>query len=556
MTDAEAQDEALAHLPVSQAKTTRKATARKVTGTDVAEQIVTDVDTLKREVQALAVMLNGLKENGESVRPSKVDNMSARLETLERQVQGKDGLMASINDLARGVAADVDMQGIAELQQRADDVSRQVDKLKAAFEGSQQEPGTMDGLRAQVGALADRVANIEDTAGDRIDRMVTGEIRRIVRHRAAFEQDLIGRLSNLESRLPEASAVVDVTTGRRVSTTVGNVHAKVLALMDEVDHISKDRRASGGGVNYKFRGIEDAQNAVGAAMRKVRVLLRPEVVSWEYGQEKVTSWDERNNREKTVTWSTSRLTMRYVFVSPDDGSEFVIEMVGEGKDNSDKSASKAASMACKYALFQALMIPFESVDESDAQNDAVAESSHRVPQSEFSRTGTPSAPPVTEPAPQSMEEKAAVCVRFIYEAIGQPADKALSAITKAKAKAESAGIMAYVVEGVPVKDHINTALQMANDAVQKAAAASTNGQGMTRAEQRSGNGQRAAVAFDPDMEADLDSGTAPLDVSTTAAEKEYQEALKVLRGETLGPVNDDEITQAENIVRQYERSQP
>jgi hypothetical protein len=556
MTDAEAQDEALAHLPVSQAKTTRKATARKVTGTDVAEQIVTDVDTLKREVQALAVMLNGLKENGESVRPSKVDNMSARLETLERQVQGKDGLMASIENLAGGIAADVDTQGIAELQQRADDVSRQVDKLKAAFEGSQQEPGTMDGLRAQVGALADRVANIEDATGDRIDSVVTEEIRRIVRHRAAFEQDLIGRLSNLESRLPGASAVVNTATGRVVAAPVGNVHGKVLALMDEVDHISKDRRASGGGVNYKFRGIEDAQNAVGAAMRKVRILLRPEVVSWEYGQEKVTSWDERNNREKTVTWSTSRLTMRYVFVSPDDGSEFVIEMVGEGKDNSDKSASKAASMACKYALFQALMIPFEQVDESDAQNDAIAQADRHMPPAEFSRQAAePPASPFI-PAPQSMEEKAAACVRFVQEATGQPAEQALSALRKAHVKAEQAGIMGYLVEGVPVAHHINTALQMVNAAVQRAAAARSSAQGVTRSEQLTGDAQRAAVALDPDMEADLDSGTAPLDVSTTAAEKEYREALKVLRGETLGPVNDDEITQAENIVRQYERSQP
>lgn len=490
--DVTPEDDALAHLPVSQAKAPRKTAATKA----VKAPIEQDVETLKNEVKSLAVMLNGLKnEPGESVHPSRLNNVLARLETLERREHAATGVDTSVVDALR-----------ESLSQQVAAVAKDVVKLD-------------DDQSSLVRTIADVVTGATPIAG------------------------LTSRLDRLES---VTSTVVN--TGHP-----GNVHHKVLALMDEVMFIGKDRSASGGGVNFKFRGIEDAQNAVGAAMRKVRILLRPEVVSWDYGQEQVTSWDQRNDREKTVTWSTSRLTMRYVFVSPDDGSEFVIEMVGEGKDNSDKSASKAASMACKYALFQALMIPFEQVDESDAQNDAIAEGGRRTREDSYQREMREGRAAERAPKPEPTQaERAAAAVRYVREATGQPADVALPAITKAKAKVEAQGLGDVLIDDVPVSMHVNTALQMVNAAIQQAAAAKQSAQGMTRAEQQAGEGQRAAVAMDPDMEADLESGTAPLDVSTTAAEKEYQRALESLRGEN-GDLTDEEVTQAEGIVTAYER---
>lgn len=488
--DAEAQDETLATMPVSQAKAIRKAAVTKAVKTPV--DVEQDVATLKAEVQALAVMLNGLKnEPGAAIHP-RFSNIMARLETLERRASGAD---ASVVDSLR------------------DSLGKQVDSSISAIRTK---------LNLVSESLVQQIQDLDDGQSSLV---------RTLNNVVSGNTPIAGLTSRLD-RLEGVTSTV-ANTGHP-----GNVHHKVLALMDEVMFIGKDRSASGGGVNFKFRGIEDAQNAVGAAMRKVRILLRPEVVSWDYGQEQVTSWDQRNNREKTVTWSTSRLTMRYVFVSPDDGSEFVIEMVGEGKDNSDKSASKAASMACKYALFQALMIPFEQVDESDAQYDAIAENTQP--------------PPAGQRPEPTQAERAAAAVRYVREATGQPADVALAAITKAKAKVEAQGLGDILVEDVPVSMHVNTALQMVNAAIQQAAAAKQSAQGMTRAEQQAGEGQRAAVAMDPDMEADLESATAPLDVSTTAAKKEYQRALESLRGEH-GDLTDEEVTQAEGIVTAYER---
>lgn len=528
------------------AQPVKKSTAKPVAKPDATGQAI---ETLQREVQSLATLIHSMRDDAPdgTVRGSKINNLSARLEKLEQQVQGENGLLTM--DQANESTFRV-------LRLELDTLTERAAQLTKAFEGYSQ-PVAVETVMSEIQQLRDHVDAVSkmqpglDTVTSSVRQSLTDYIDSKVDGLAPMVQQLTAGLTTRVDRLSESIQSVAKGVGERATSpaapSAGLVYEKVLALMDEVDHIAKGRTASGGGgVHYKFRGIEDAQNAVGAAMRKVRVLLQPEVVSWDYGQVLVEGTDSKGNA-KQVWWATSRLTMRYTFVAPEDGSRFTIEMVGEGKDNSDKSASKAASMACKYALFQALMIPFEQVDESDAQNDAIAQSTradiHYAENQAQQAAGQQAAPEMTP------DQKAATLVRWVREVQSLPGAEALPKLQKAKEKAEANGLNDLMVEDVPVHLHINTALQLANTSIQKAAKPGA-AQGVSRREQQAGEGARAAAeATSPDATATQESS--PARVPDAA---EYEAALAALRGES-GDLTDEAITQAEAIVVAFERRQ-
>lgn len=386
-------------------------------------------------------------------------------------------------------------------------------------------------------------------------------------HQAFAEQldHLASRLSSLE----EAAARIAL----RPATPSQDVHDKVLQLMREVDAISKDRRATGGGVSYAFRGIEDAQNAVGAAMRKVGLLLRPRVLEHKHSAMPVDTTDNQG-RPKTVVWCTSLLTMEYTFVSPVDGSTFSFTMVGEGKDNSDKSASKAASMACKYALFQALMIPFENVDESDGQTPVTEYASPRpgpARAEEPTYTTRPYGQAPARPAadqrggydaaadPSAMAgamadednlmEKTAQAAYYLKQAQAQPSEVALPAIHKTLEKAKSYGILDYQVDGVPLRQLINAALQLVTARITQQTTPAA--QGMTRQAQQAGQGAQARATGT--VEAEVQAAEDDEPEGYEGSEQEYRDALACL----ASPSAPDEVQEdALRITARWERDHP
>lgn len=143
------------------------------------------------------------------------------------------------------------------------------------------------------------------------------------------------------------------------------VLGQVLDVMRKVTEIGKGGKAPDKMGGYAFRKIDDAIDAIGAAVREVGLVLRSEVADVHTFPRKVGSNPD--------AWGC-RVTMRYVFVSPQDGSEHAIEGVGEGADAGDKATSKAASMALKYALLQGLMIPVVG-----AHLDSEADDTRSVP---------------------------------------------------------------------------------------------------------------------------------------------------------------------------------
>lgn len=252
------------------------------------------------------------------------------------------------------------------------------------------------------------------------DNTLTGQISDLAKRVTAAEEviapeqgglldEVWGALEALrqsvDERLQQERAAAPVVHSmRETSSGVGGVGGKVLALMHAVDSIGKNRKAEienrqGQDFSYKFRGIDDAMDAVGHGMRQVGLIMRTEVIGRDYHLTPV-SRKFANGGESTQLWSTSVLTMRYTFVDPADMSELSFEMVGEGKDSSDKASSKAASMACKYALFQALMIPVKGMEESDGQNPQITADTDPPAQ-----PAPPQQPPAQAEPPVSQEAK-------------------------------------------------------------------------------------------------------------------------------------------------------
>lgn len=100
---------------------------------------------------------------------------------------------------------------------------------------------------------------------------------------------------------------------------------------------------------YQFRGIDDVMAAVHPKLTAEGVLVIPEVIDNEYVI----------NGKNTFC----RITVKYVFTDGVDKIESIV--VGEAVDTSDKSTSKALSVALRTCLLQVLMIPTREIAEED-----------------------------------------------------------------------------------------------------------------------------------------------------------------------------------------------
>jgi hypothetical protein len=590
------------------------AEAKDAAGTaiDITASLGKDIATLKQEQTALAQLVNGLKrEPGDAVKPSKLDNVLARLEAMERNgtqdwspmieaYGGKvDALAKAVKNVADSVTAMEDKTGTTP-GGPFEDLVRDLDLLRKDFDQVRSDhellPGAVnEAVNRATRNLSGRLERLEileeNPAGAaagvdsrELSALVLNEVNEQVA-RLVRNQTVTGNLSQRLDYLEEVLAGTAVMPGRapagHAAPAAGNVHAKLLELMREVDHIAKSRTAKGGGMNYKFRGIDDAQNAVGQAMRKIGLLLQPEVIDWQYVQTPVDGFDDKG-RAKTTVWSTSRLTMGYTFVSPDDGSSFTFSMIGEGRDAGDKSGSKAASMACKYALFQALMVPLE-VDESDGHNP-VAESyrderpaASNTPGARASRGEITPAQAVQEyqqpkvqvppggynPAMDSsatagadtddtLMQKAAQAAHYLKQAQAQPAEVALPAIKRLMERVEAYEIGDMKVSWsddaapIPLNVMISTALQSVNAMlVERARAAGA--QGVTRQGQQSGEGARAAAHDKFQQELAAEQEPPP---NYEGSKRQYEDALQAL----AQGAPDDVIDSAMRVVADYERA--
>ncbi len=162
------------------------------------------------------------------------------------------------------------------------------------------------------------------------------------------------------------------------------VYAAMWAVMREVAWVGKSGRMTQGGT-YAFRSIEDVQAALGLAFRTHGVMLSSTIpFPPVYDTREATKADGK----VTIT-TTCRLVVEYRFTSLVDGSTVPITAAGEGRDVFDKSTSKAMTMALKYALTQATLLPTFDPDPDGQQVPGVPDDAPEVPRS----PGPPAASP-------------------------------------------------------------------------------------------------------------------------------------------------------------------
>jgi len=135
------------------------------------------------------------------------------------------------------------------------------------------------------------------------------------------------------------------------------IFGRLAKVMKEVKTIEKDRQSGGGG-NYKFRGIDDMYNALHDLLAKHEIACVPSI------KESVRSSYQTS---KGTTMQCVTTTVKYRYYAP-DGSYVDSECIGEGADVSDKATSKSLAMAHKYNLVQMFLIKTDDKDDVEAHD--------------------------------------------------------------------------------------------------------------------------------------------------------------------------------------------
>lgn len=151
-----------------------------------------------------------------------------------------------------------------------------------------------------------------------------------------------------------------VTTGDRTLT----VHQAWNEVMRRVREIRKDERASGGGANYNFRGIDAVMNAVGPIFREVQVSCVPIEVAIISNRDFLSG--------KGTRMHEVMVAVRYRVTGP-AGDWFEGASIGESADASDKATSQAMSVAYRTFLLQGLTMPTDDPDPDHSWTDRTAD---------------------------------------------------------------------------------------------------------------------------------------------------------------------------------------
>lgn len=128
-----------------------------------------------------------------------------------------------------------------------------------------------------------------------------------------------------------------------------NIQQRMIAVMQEIGFISKERKAPQLIGGYNFRGIDDFYAAIQPALIKCGVFVVPTV--------KDIKREERTTKSGGVS-ITTLLTIDYTFYG-EEGDSITATVIGEGSDSTDKGCNKAMSSAFKYLASQSWCIPTE-----------------------------------------------------------------------------------------------------------------------------------------------------------------------------------------------------
>lgn len=302
-------------------------------------------------------------------------------------------------------------------------------------------------------ALQARIAALESSPAGNMDELLS--------RLGVLERQTSG--PNISTLLPKLDAIGDevLELGTRVSAlerdisasvrlvmpAAPRVHGKVLELMKRVNLIGKDKTADPKMGGYAFRGIDQVMDAVGVAIRDVGLTMETRVLQRDY----VTD-QSRNAEGKTLLWTSCRLVIAYTFVDPEDGSRHTFEMAGEARATDDKATSKAESMALKYGLLHALMIPVEGMPDADGESPQVFQEQTRE-----RVTGPPSTPGPARDDERRREFSKAELAKAALEALDRIGrvhpDQRHAELVRIQNKIVSNGLGSYEINGATLQAH-------------------------------------------------------------------------------------------------------
>jgi ERF superfamily len=127
------------------------------------------------------------------------------------------------------------------------------------------------------------------------------------------------------------------------------VHEAWNRVMQDVTYISKSRQVTTGPAKYAFRGIEDVVQAFGAAQRRHGIIVGPTKVVPSYTTSSSKNGTAMRECTVVVTWT--------VIGPMGDTMPVQFESAGEASDHSDKSTTKAQSIAERTLLVILGMVP-------------------------------------------------------------------------------------------------------------------------------------------------------------------------------------------------------
>lgn len=136
------------------------------------------------------------------------------------------------------------------------------------------------------------------------------------------------------------------------------IHAAMINVVREVGAIGKNQRNQAQGFN--FRGIDDVYNELNGLFGKHGIYMTSEVLE-RFAED---SPRFKDGKQVGVT-RVVEMKFRYWFHA-EDGSQVATEVWGEAMDTGDKATNKAESIAHKYALLQAFLIPTADMPDPDA----------------------------------------------------------------------------------------------------------------------------------------------------------------------------------------------
>lgn len=148
-----------------------------------------------------------------------------------------------------------------------------------------------------------------------------------------------------------------------------NIYQSMGQIMAMVGTIKKDK-TNNTGEGFKYRGIDDVMNALHECFADAGVFMTSEIISRDEQIRK----SARGNDLYYVN-----LKVKYTFHAA-DGSSISSTIVGNAMDSGDKADNKAMSIALKYCLLQAFLIPTEDMQDPDAEShETVSEAAKSTP---------------------------------------------------------------------------------------------------------------------------------------------------------------------------------